>query len=45
MTTATARHHYRKPRQSIVIHGGVSRQVVVKTCPHCGQDLKGDEKR
>ena len=43
MTTTTARHHYRKPRQSIVIHGGVSRQVVVKACPNCGQDLKGVE--
>jgi hypothetical protein len=43
MTTATTSQHYRKPRQSIVIHGGVSHQVVVKTCPHCGQNLKGIE--
>jgi predicted RNA-binding Zn-ribbon protein involved in translation (DUF1610 family) len=43
MTTAAAKKHYRIPKslQSIIINSGVTRQVIVKTCPTCGKDLKG----
>jgi hypothetical protein len=43
MTTASAKKHYRPPKvlESIIIHSGVTRHVVVKFCPNCGKDLKG----
>lgn len=37
----TNKNPIRKPRESIVIHGGQSRQVVVRACPECGTSLKG----
>ena len=43
MTQKSEPKRSRNQRTSIIIHGGVSRQVVVPCCPSCGRDLKGVE--
>ena len=43
MTHASKPRNLCNARTSIVINGGVSRQVVVPFCPYCGRDLKGVE--
>ena len=51
MTTAADRKNYRKPsgagshkiKESIIIHGGVTRIVVVKACSNCGYKLQANK--
>ena len=43
MTQTSKPRNARNQRTSTIIHGGVSRRVVVKVCPVCGKDLKGIE--
>ena len=43
MTQKSEPKRSRNQRTSIIINGGVSRQVVVPCCPVCGKDLKGVE--